>query len=239
MSEGVRCRLSRIPGETPKGVLDAALVMPALLGDIEIEEEAQHTEYSTVSAGQFSQGAQGGSTARMLRAITLEGLTLEWDASWLVEHGQDPETVRGALAAILRSKKPVELLLTLRPTDASASPELRMNVTFRTVKRVLKAGEGDTRYYTIGIKEWRDPTVERRGTKEGRKPGVKFPTTHPLKSTDTLNSLAHEYYGRYEFWRDIRDDNGISKKFGQNTHLIDLAKYKVGSKIKLPKIKVK
>jgi nucleoid-associated protein YgaU len=75
--------------------------------------------------------------------------------------------------------------------------------------------------------------------KESRKPGVKFPTTVKIKSSDTLQSLAHEFYGRYEFWRDIRDDNGISKKFGQNTRLVTLPKYKVGSKIKLPKIKVK
>lgn len=238
MRQGIRCRLSRIPGETPKGVLDSPLTLPAVLGKIEVEEEAQHTEYSTVSAGQFSQGAQGGSDARMLRSLTLEALTLEWDAKWLTEHGLDSDAVRGSLYAILRSKKAVEMLLILDPSDPSSTEE-RWNVTFRSVQRVLREQEPDTRYYTIAIKEWRDPSVERRGSKEGRKPGVKFPATHALTDTDTLQSLSHEFYGRYDFWRDIRDANGISKRFGQNTRLVTLSRYKVGSNIKLPKIKVK
>lgn len=239
MSEGLRCRFSRIPGETPKGVVDHPVYMPALLGNLDVDEEAQHAEYTTVSAGQFSQGAQGGSVARMLRSLEVEGLTLDWDAEWLVDSGQDPAKVRGALYAILRSKKPVELMLTLAGSDPSIEPELHIFCTFRAVKRVMREQQPDTRYYSITIKEWRSPNVERRGTKEGRKPGVKFPTTVKLKSSDTLHSLAHEYYGRYEFWRDIRNANGISTRFGQNTPLVDLAKYKIGSKIKLPKIKVK
>lgn len=237
MRDGVRCRLSRIPGETPKGVLDAPLTLPAVIGALEVEEEAQHSEYTTVSAGQFSQGAQGGGDARMLRALSLEALTLEWDAKWLVEHGLDPEVVRGSLYAILRSKKPVEMLLILDPNDA-ASAEERWNITFRSVSRVMREQEPDTRYYTIGIKEWRDPSVQRRGSKEGRKPGVKFPATHELTDTDTLQSLSHEFYGRYDFWRDIRGANGISTRFGQNTPLVTLSRYKVGSNVKLPKIKV-
>lgn len=238
MSEGLRCRFSAIEGETPKGILGASLVMPAVLGNLEVEEEAQHAEYTTVSDGQFSQGAQGGQTARMLRAVTLEGLTLTWDAKWLVASGQDPEAVRGQLLAILRSKRAVSMLLTVgRPP--TSSPELRMDVTFRSVRRTMKAGETDTRYFNVSIKEWRDPSAKRRGSKASRKRGTKLPTTIKLTAADTLQSLAHSYYGSYSDWRDIRDANGISTKFGQSTPIVSLPRYKVGSTLKIPKIKVK
>lgn len=236
MSEGLRCRLTAIPGETPKGILSKPMTLPALLGNLEVEEEAQHSEYTTVSAGQFSQGAQGGTTARMLRSLSLEALTLTWDAAWLVEADVEESDVRGALFAILRSKKPVEMLVTL-DEDVSADAELRMDVTFRSVRRVIRAKEVDTRYYTLTIKEWRDPSTKRRGSsKQGRKPGVRFPTTTKLKSASTLSSLAQEFYGRADYWRDIRDANGISKKFGQNTPLVSLSRFKVGSTIKLPRV---
>lgn len=231
--EGVICRLQRIPGVTPKGVLDSPLRLPAVINAVAIEEESQHSEYTTVSAGQFSQGAQGGSVARLLRGLDLEALTLDYDAAWLTESGQEPDDVKAQLYAILRSHKAVEMMLVVKFGE---TPMLRINCTFRSVREELKPQETDTTYYVISIKEWRDPSVERKGSKEGRKPGVKFPTTHALKDTDTLESLAHDFYGKYEYWRDIRDANGISKQFGQNTPLVSLARFKVGSNVKLPKI---
>lgn len=235
--EGVRCRLSRVPGETSKGVLDHAITLPAVLGDIDVTEEAQHTEFLTVSGGQFSQG-QLGRRARMLRSIDLEGLALEWNASWLIERGLNPVKVRNTLEGVLRSRQPFELLLTLREGD-SAATELRMSATVRSWKWTLKQGERDTRYYQLTIREWRPLHSQRRGTHEGRKPGVRFPTTTRLKASDTLESLAHEFYGRYSLWRHIRDANGISKRFGQRTPLVSLARYKVGSRVKLPKIRAR
>jgi nucleoid-associated protein YgaU len=235
MSEGARCRFMRIPGETPKGILDQPMVLPAVLNALELTEESHHTEYETVQAGQFSQGNQGGSVARMLRAIQLEGLVLGWDAPWLVEAGVSEDEVRAMLAAVLRSHKPVEMLLLI---DEASPAFVRMDVTFRSLSLTSKPGEPDTTYFTVQVKEWRDPRVERKGNREGRKPGVRFPTTVELNDTDTLESLAHEYYGTYSSWRAIREANGISTKFGQSTPLVTLPAYKVGSRIKLPKIEV-
>lgn len=235
--EGLIARFDRIPGASAKGVLDEPLRLPAVLGNVSVEEEAHHVEFETIAGGQFSQPGQGGSGARQLRGLNLEALTLDYDAEWLVESGQDPEDVKAMLYAILRSKKPVTMVLVVKWGEPK--PMVRMNVTFRSVHEELRQQENDTRYFQIAIKEWRAQSVERKGEKEGRKPGVKFPTTVALKETDTLQSLAHEYYGRYEFWRDIRDANGISKKFGQNTRIVSLSAYSVGSRLKLPKIKVK
>lgn len=232
--EGLIARFDRIPGETAKGVLAEPLRLPAVLGNVSLDEEAHHTDFETIAGGQFSQPAQGGSAARQLRGSTLEALTLDYDADWLVESGQDPDHVKATLYAILRSKKPVTMMLVVKWGEPQ--PMLRMNCTFRSVHEELRQQENDTRYFVLAIKEWRSQSIERKGEKEGRKPGVKFPTTVQLKSTDTLQSLAHEYYGRYEFWRDIRAANGISKKFGQSTPLVSLPAYKVGSSLKLPRV---
>lgn len=230
--EGLIVRFDRIPGATPKGVLDQPLRLPAVLGAVSVEEEAGHSEFDTISGGQFSQPTQGGSGSRKLRGLSLEALTLDYDAEWLVESGQDPEAVKAMLYAILRSKKPVTMMIVVKWGEPN--PMLRMNCTFRSVHEELRPAENDTRYFVLGIKEWRTQSIERKGEHEGRKPGVKFPTTVQLKSSDTLYSLAHEYYGRYEFWRDIRAANGISKKFGQSTPIVSLPAYKPGSSLKLP-----
>lgn len=238
--EGLRVRFARVPGETPADVLRSPLWLPAVIGNFTFEESALHSEYDTVSAGQFSSPAQGDETARQLRTTDLDTLTVEWDPSWLVQRGLDPARVRRDLYAILRSKKPVELLATLQLGNDDVDPELRMRVTIRSIRREMRSGEADTRYYTLSLSEWRDPSIERRGHQESRKPGVKLPTTHRLDANDTLQSLAHEFYGRYDRWRWIRDANGISpKSAGAKTTLVHLVRYKVGSKVKIPKTAVK
>lgn len=235
-AEGVIAKFQAIKGETPKGVLDSPLRLPAVIGNITAEEESNHSEYETVADGQFSQAQQGGGNARMLRALDgLEAIALNYDAPFLVETGQDPADVKNRLTAILRSHKAVEMMLVPRFGDA---PLLRMYVTFRSVREELRQQENDTLYFVVSIKEWRNPSVERKGSthKAARKPGVQFPTTKKLDANDTLHSLSNDYYGSYEFWRDIRAANGITPKFGQSTPLVQLPRFKVGSVIKLPKI---
>lgn len=233
--EGLIAKFQGIRGETPKGVLDSPIRLPAVLNNVTIEEESSHSEYLTVADGQFSQAQQGGGKARMLRSVEgLETLTLDYDASWLVESGQDPQDVKDRLVAILRSHKAVEMLLVLKWGE---KPLLQMGVTFRSVREELRAGESDTLYFVVGIKEWRHPSASRNSSqKASRKPGSKLPTTKKLDSNDTLNSLSHEFYGSYGFWRDIRAANGIDKKFGQSTPLVNLQRFKVGSVVKIPAI---
>jgi nucleoid-associated protein YgaU len=139
----------------------------------------------------------------------------------------------------LRSKKPVHMLVTLSPHPLPR-PELDMLVTLRRLTRELRPGERDTRYMSIDFKEWRDSSVRRRQHEapgSSRKRGVKLPTTHKLKATDTLYSLAHEYYGTYGPWRLIRDANGIPKRFGAKTKIVTLpGHFKVGHKLKIPQV---
>lgn len=229
--EGLRVRLRRIPGETPKNVLRSALILPAVMRGFSWTEEAQHAEYDTVRAGQFSQPAMGPATARQLRTVDdVETLTVEWDAPWLVEQGLDPDDVYRDLFAVLRSRRAVELLVTPKFTERSV---LRMNVTIRSISPAMREGEPDTMYYTLRLSEWRDPSTRRRGA--GR--STTLPTTHKLTADDTLHSLAQHYYHSALAAVDIARANGIGK-WGRKTPLVKMHRFKVGSKVKIPKLVV-
>lgn len=231
--EGLRVRLSKIPGETPAGVLSKALVLPAVLGEFGWTEEAAHSEYETVRDGQFSQPQLGPATARRLRTLNdIETLTIEWDAPWLVEQGLDPHDVYDELFAVLRSRRAVELLAT--PQFGPERPLLRMNITIRSISPLMKRGEPDSMYYTVRISEWRNAEVKRRGAGSPGNPS-KLPTTHKLTATDTLYSLSAKYYHTSAGTDAIAKANGI-KSWGKKTPLVKMGRYKVGSKIKIPKI---
>lgn len=230
--EGLRVRLARIPGETPKGVLHRPIILPAVLNTFGWTEEFLHSEYGTVRDGQFSQPAMGPPAARQLRTLDdIETLTIAWDPPWLVQQGQDPDDVYRQLFAIGRSKRAVELLATLQ--FGPQRPMMRTNITIRSISPLLKQGEADSMYYTVRISEWRDASGKRRG--EGRGSAAKLPTTHKLTTADTLSSLSQHYYHSHKHWRAIAHANGIHG-FGASTALVKYGRYKVGSKIKIPKV---
>lgn len=227
--EGLRVRLSRIPGETPKTVLAQPLILPAVMRNFGWSEEALHSEYDTVRAGQFSQPALGPATARRLRAVDdVETLTVEWDAPWLVERGIDPDRVYDELFGVLRSRKPCELLVT--PKFGPERPLLRMDITIRSIAPQMREGEADTIYYVLRWSEWRRAEGKRRGA---GKP--KLPTTHKLTATDTLYSLSMRYYYSARGADVIASANAI-KGWGKKTPLVQMQRYKVGSKLKVPKL---
>lgn len=235
---GAVVRFQPVKGVTPKGALDRKLWLPCLLAPFEIDEDAQLTTYDTLSAGQFSQAAMGPATARRLRTGTLNTLTMIFDPPWMTVTRQDPGWVRARLYEILRSKKAVHMLITLRPPSPDG-PEFDGTVQFSNVNRVLQQGEVDTRYLTVQFQEWRDAKVKRRTNsgQTGRKAGTSLPATKRLTATDTLSSLSYEFYGTYRFWRFIRDANGIPARFGAKTPLVQLGRrFRVGAKVKIPQI---
>lgn len=228
----MRVRFARIPGETPKTVLRKALFLPATIGAIGVTEEAQHTEYDTIRAGQFSQPAQGPVTARRLRSVDdIETLTVEWDPVWLVERGQDPADVRRQLYAILRSRRGVELLMTPKLGETGAE-FIRFAVTIRAISMQIRRGEPDTVYFTLKLSEWRNAAIKRKG--QGTR-GSKLPTTHRLTAQDTLHSLSQLYYLTSAHGRLIAKANKI-KGVGLSTRLVLMKRFKVNSKIRIPKL---
>lgn len=239
--EGLVARFSPIAGITPRGALNKSVWLPAVLNTWTIVETALHNEYDTLSGGHFSQPAMGDGDARQFQTVNPDTMVVAFDAPYLVATGQDPNDVRTQLKSVLRYRKPVHLLVVINPNPWGWPPEVDMYCTLRQTSEDVRPGEGESRYLTINISEWRDPSSSRRtatptsGT--SRKKGVKLPTTHKLTAADTLDSLSYEYYGRYDHWRDIRDANGVSAKWGQKTPLVQqFGHWRVGYKVKIPKV---
>lgn len=229
--QGVRVRLTPIRGETPHAVLAQALYIPALLGEFEVSEDGAHSDYETVRHGEFSVRRFGSQrNMRSLRTTDLEALTLYWNAAWLHPTQQDPDWVEKKLNAILHARCPVLMLVRLR-TIGWDEVLLRMNVTFRSLRMAVRHGEPDTKYWTISTKEWRHTGTGRRGHGLGK---VKLPTTHRLREGDSLQSLSKRYFGSAAGWQAIARANGLDK-WGKTTALVKAKRYKVGSRIKIPK----
>jgi len=224
---GLRLRVTSIPGLTPKAILRSPLYLPVVLGpDFEIDEEALHTDFETVGAGQFSSPA-GGKHAPQLKSLDLETLSLAWDASWLVYPDTTPDEVREELKDILDSRKPVELFAHVGPHGEAE--ELRMWATLRSLRRILRHGENDTRYFSMEWKQYRSPVIPRRAANSYSN----LPTTHTLDKDDTLRSIANRYYGTEAMWQFLASQNGI-KNWGGDDPLVKMNRYKVGDKIKVP-----
>ena len=60
-----------------------------------------------------------------------------------------------------------------------------------------------------------------------------LPTTHDLLDTDTLESLAFEYYGAYEGWTAIAEANGF-RAWGFSTPIMQSTRYAKGGAFKIP-----
>lgn len=225
---GLRLRLTAIPDLTPRNILRKPLYLPCVLGpDFEVEEEALHTDFDTVAAGQFSSPA-GGKKAPQLKSLSFDALTLTWDAKWLVYPDVTPQEVRQELNEILRSRQPVELFAFLGPHGDDE--ELRMFATLRGLRRILRQGETDTRYYSLDWKQYRSPVIRRKGASGG---SGKLPAQHKLTESDTLRSLANHYYGTGELWLFLASENGI-KSWGSEDPLVKMGRYKVGDSFKIP-----
>lgn len=244
-SDGFLCLLSAIRGETHPSTLKKPLYLPALVGDLAYQEEAGHQDYDTVRRGEFSQpeGGRGLKTAKKLLTATLDVYTSWFDVGFLPDIPQslDPDELRAQLFDIARARRAFDLKVWRRGFETA---EINTAVTLRSGQFTVKSGEAGSRYISIDVKEWRDPTVDRRTSTASRKKGVKLPTTHALTATDTLTSLSQEYYGSPNYWRTIAQANGITK-WGSKTLLASptaplsggvsaLPPYAVGAVIRIP-----
>lgn len=64
---------------------------------------------------------------------------------------------------------------------------------------------------------------------------MSLPAVHQLTATDTLLSLSDDYYGAYDGWRTIAEDNGI-RDWGMATPLTQRPGLKVGSRVRIPSL---
>lgn len=228
---GLRVRLSRARGLTPKGVLESPIWLPVVLGEFTVNEGASHTDYETHRRGEFSVPAQGGGRARLLRSTDLEAMTLDWDAPWLTWY-RNPHAIKKELRKILHGKRPVKLLAQNYLAGRAQKEEVRMLVTLRDTTRTLKPGEADARYWTVEVKEFRRHSVRRLQNEESR--GFLLPTKHKLRESDTLEYLSKRYYGFHWGWRTIAEANGL-RNWGPRTEIHKSKKFKNGDLLNIPK----
>lgn len=203
--------------------------LPVLLEDTEVQTEGAHQDYTSVGAGDFSQRGSG----PKLASITLNTMTLDYVPDWYAQPGValTHQEMKDKLQAVLNLRTPVGLLLYLPPTGAVFH---QMNATMRSLTQTMRGKEADTWYWTMQVSEWRNPKSGRAtAAKSSRKRGVTLPTTHKLKPTDTLESLALEYYGSYEGWTAIAEANGF-RNWGKATPIMHSKRFKKGGTIKIP-----
>lgn len=230
LGRGLRVRLTRIKGRTPKGILTRRLYLPVVLNEMTVEETAEFAEYTTHSKGEFAVPRQGGKHARTLRDLPFEMLTLDWEADWLIEY-RNPKKVQHELDHIIRSKEPV-MLLALVHAGHRQPVEFRGAVTLRRTARTLRPGEADTRYWQLEFKEDRELTSRRLATKKG-KGDTDLPTRHRLNAGTNLEGVSKRYYGTTAHWRLIREENNLGH-WGPRTPLVQHRRFKVGDFIKVP-----
>jgi phage tail protein X len=238
---GLRVRFSPIKGFTSRDTIRLDIYLPAVLGEITLEEEGAHTDYETIRAGEFSVPRFGDKRShRMLRTVDVETITLYWKAKWLHPSSRrgtgwrylGPDAIEDALYRILRSREPVEMLMRIHQIGWDDAI-VKMGVTFRSISQTIKPGEADAKYWTISIKEWRKAGLARRVHPGSGYRGVELPIRHRLEEGDTLESLARTYYGNTAGWRKIANENGIVK-WGASTPLVESTRFRVGSGLKIP-----
>jgi hypothetical protein len=220
---GLRIRLRRVDGMTPKRVLRQPLYLPAVIGeDFTVEEMPTFEDFGTVGAGEFAQATPGPTLDR----LAADTLSMTWSPKWMTHPHQSEKHVKRVLESIARHKAPVHLLAVAKPRARFA--EYAGIVTIRAVRRTLRAREADTHYYSLEFAQHRSLKQPRR-----RNGGPELPATHRLDKDDTLRNLARRYYGSSEQWRRIKRANGI-KNVGGAEKLVSLKRYKVGSRILIP-----
>lgn len=217
---GLRVRLKGIPGETSRHTLRRPVYFPAVMRGFGWSEEFSHSKFRTVERGEFSQPSRG----RSIRTIDEgETLTLAYDPEWLTVNGIQPHELHRTLIRIGRAKEPVQLLARMEGAHESL---MRMPVNLIGLSVMMRENEPDTLYYVWRFEEWRKLTSERKS--KGR-----FPLNHFLDANDTLHSLSRKYYRSTEEWRTIAERNHV-RKWGPNTPLVKMKRYKLGSKIVIP-----
>jgi hypothetical protein len=208
-------------------VLRQPFTLPVVIGDeFMVEEEALWEEWDSVGAGRFATPASG-EHAEGLKTISTEALTIYSDPKWLVAPGQNPRAVKRTLQKILRKRAVFDLMIINKPGADFA--EFNGFASLRRLAIVLKRGEADTRYLQLDLSEHRRISSRRR--RHGK--AADLPTTAKIGEKTTLRGLALHFYGIEEFWREIAKANGVTK-WGSETPLVLLPRFKVGDRIKIP-----
>lgn len=217
-----------IPGVTASGVLPDPLILPCVVNDIEVQESADHNDYTTVAIGDFSQPS-GGRFARKLQTTSLDVLCTSYQMPFAPgEFGSHPDPLRieAQLRSVMRRRTPVQFFVDDRsplsaPSSAAAiaaAAEFQMSsatgggCTFRSLSRTRRAGNPGALWLTVEITEWRNPDANLTVSTQAFN-GRSLPTTYKTKAGDSLRSIALDFYGSYSYWTTIAKANHLRSQF--------------------------
>lgn len=169
--EGMRVSLQRID-QTENGLLEEPFYFQVPpLEELSRSAGFAHTDYDTISAGQFSR--PGG---RLLQTVELNTLAVDYNPPWATAHGgsshtqgwggplvRTPLECRDELIEIAEAGTPFRLLARNPVLWGELENEIDMDVTLRNVTVTEKAGEVDARYFNLSFVEWRNAEVDRLG----------------------------------------------------------------------------
>jgi hypothetical protein len=194
VKEGLQVQLSRIPGITPKNLLERPYFFQCPpLSEVSYEYGYDHNDYQTVREGTFSR-----KSGRRLRAVTFATLVVDWGLFTLRSADEDMtiEEHTEALQELSESGDAFMLTMSHRFSGWSigpngrwsltmAGPEAEFPVTLRSLRVTEREGEGDARYLDVSFTEYRDPVVggKHKGKKKKRperKGSLEFPVTGRL-----------------------------------------------------------
>jgi len=124
-------------------------------------------------------------------------------------------------------KKPLQYIVT------GGSWQTNVEVTVRSFRIIERGGAPNDIYYAMELKEWRAPKVSKKGEATTRPASAStsdnvLPTTHTVKTGETLQIISKTYYGTFDKWQKIHSAN--DKVIGDNYNQIE-----VGMKLVVPK----
>ena len=237
--QGLRIRMRRVPGMTPKGTLKVPYYFQCPpMDEFSVAYGHQHGKYTTID-GEYSR--RGG---RNLITTSFRTLIVEY-GGFVVEHDYDVGKLVDRLQILCHKGYPFDLLCT---HAYNQEPELHMDAVLETVTVVENANELDARYLDLAFCEYRDPVVKRRRIKgdrdskaKGRRPGRKsYPIWFQLKKDGTftakgvkvprgkpltLELMATLCYGKASYAKYIAQANKLSG-YGRKDHLIKHPRFK-------------
>lgn len=165
----------------------APFVFPVgALEEIAYEASFDHTDYTTIAAGEFSRAY-----ARKLRTVSFETMLVEHEYSWSYNVGSTVDKMAATLRKYCEEGRTFELLI-VKPlvtssgtlTEYDDGTILRMPATMRSLRVTEKSGEPDTKYLSISCSEYRRPvlTTGQAPKRPGNKTGGPWTLTMQYKS---------------------------------------------------------
>lgn len=246
--DGMRLRLSAIPGLTRGDAADA-LLFPYFFQCPPLDEFARPRGFSFGRRTNYLGEEYIERGGRQLRQLTFNTLAVEW-GSFTVQKAWNVPWLVGVLERISDSGYPVHLLATLPFED---DPIEDMEVVLESFTPTKKQGENDAEYLQLTFTEYNDPVTRRRGLSKHKS---KYPFTIQLHKNGTysvvgdpaqggkaqifntkdepltLQVIAKYAYGKPSLARQVGlTQNPAIKDWGVSTPLIKHPRFKHGGKL--------